>query len=139
MWLIYFSLKSDEETLANKNVETSVPTILVAPINATGLSENQKGFANGMTESMVSTLASFKGVRVLSSNTSYHSKNRNMTDQSIKDEYGVNFIIRGSMQVIGNNARLNLQISDLESAGISFSKKKDFNLIDIFNVQDELK
>ena len=61
-----------------------------------------------------------------------------MTDQDIRDQYGVNFIIRGSMQVIGDNARLNLQMSDLEASTISVSKKKDFALTNIFNVQDEL-
>ena len=136
--LIYFSSTSDKEILANKRKDTSVPTILVAPIDAKGLSENQKGFANGITESMISTFSSFKGVRVLSSNTSYHTVKNKMTDQDIRDEYGVNFIIRGSMQVIGDNARLNLQMSDLETSTISVSKKKDFALTNIFNVQDEL-
>ena len=61
-----------------------------------------------------------------------------MTDQAIRDEYGVNFIIRGSMQVMGKNARLNLEISDLKIGEIVETKKRDFILDEIFKVQDEL-
>ena len=42
------------------------------------------------------------------------------------------------MQVMGNNARLNLEITDLDASKVSVSKKKDFKLDDIFKVQDEL-
>ena len=119
-------------------MDTSKPVILVAPIKAVGLSDDQKGFARGITESMISTFASYKGLRVLSSSTSYHSEKTNMTDQAIRDEYGVNFLIRSSIQVMGKNARLNLEISDLKIGEIVETAKRDFVMDEIFKVQDEL-
>jgi len=136
--LIYFILIPNQETIQNKSVGSSVPKILVSPINATGVSGDIISFANGVTESMISTFASYNGVRVLSSSTSNYSKKAKMTDQDIRDQYGVNYIIRGSIQVMGENARLNLQVSDLKASEITVAKKKDFNLQDIFKVQDEL-
>ena len=134
---LMFSLNGEEEKITEFQ-ETSKPVILVTPIKASGLSEDQQGFARGITESMISTFASYNGLRVLSSSTSYHSEKTNMTDQAIRDEYGVNFIIRGSMQVMGKNARLNLEISDLKIGEIVETKKRDFILDEIFKVQDEL-
>ena len=61
-----------------------------------------------------------------------------MLDNSIREDYGVDYLIRGSMQVMGNNARLNLEITDLKAAKVTLSKKKDFNMEDIFKVQDDL-
>ncbi len=61
-----------------------------------------------------------------------------MNDQSLADNYGVNYIIRGSMQVMGQNARLNLEITDIDSSEIVISKKEDFNLDNIFAVQDKM-
>ena len=119
-------------------IDTSKPVIMVAPIKAVGLSDDQKGFARGITESMISTFASYKGLRVLSSSTSYHSEKTNMTDQAIRDEYGVNFIIRSSIQVMGKSARLNLEISDLKIGEIVETKKRDFVMDEIFKVQGEL-
>lgn len=136
--LIYFMLIPNQHTIENKSVGSSVPKILVSPINATGVSGDIISFANGVTESMISTFASYNGVRVLSSSTSNYSKKAKMTDQAIRDQYGVNYIIRGSIQVMGENARLNLQVSDLKASEITVAKKKDFNLQDIFKVQDEL-
>ena len=127
-----------QQTIENKSVGSSVPKILVSPINATGVSGDIISFANGVTESMISTFASYNGVRVLSSSTSNYSKKAKMTDQDIRDQYGVSYIIRGSIQVMGENARLNLQVSDLKAFEITVAKKKDFNLQDIFKVQDEL-
>jgi tetratricopeptide (TPR) repeat protein len=61
-----------------------------------------------------------------------------MTDQAIRDEYGVNFLIRSSIQVMGKSARLNLEISDLKIGEIVETKKRDFVMDEIFKVQDEL-
>ena len=136
--VFFFITSNENDTKKTLVMDTSKPVIMVAPIKATGLSEDQKGFARGITESMISTFGSYNGLRVLSSSTSYHSEKTNMTDQAIRNEYGVNFIIRGSMQVMGKNARLNLEISDLKIGEIVEAKKRDFILDDIFKVQDEL-
>ena len=134
----FFMLNREEEVAAIEEMGSSIPSILVMPLKATGLSEDQKGFANGLTESMISALSSYKAIRVLSSNTSFHAEKLGMTDESIAEEYKVNFLVRGSMQVMGNNGRLNLQIVDLTKREVVVTKKRDFELSDIFSVQDEM-
>ena len=134
----FFMLNREEEVAAVEEMGSSVPSILVMPLKATGLSEDQKSFANGLTESMISALSSYKAIRVLSSNTSFHAEKLGMTDESIAKEYKVNFLVRGSMQVMENNGRLNLQIVDLNKKEVVVTKKRDFELSDIFSVQDEM-
>ena len=121
-----------------KIVSSSKPVILVMPIKSSGLSEDQKGFANGVTESMIATLSGYHAIKVLSSSTSFHAEKTKMLNDTLRDEFGVNYLIRGSMQVMGNNARLNLEITDLEASKVSVSKTQDFKLDNIFKVQDEL-
>ena len=134
----FFMLDREEEVAAVEEMGSSVPSILIMPLKATGLSEDQKSFANGLTESMISALSSYKAIRVLSSNTSFHAEKLGMTDESIAEEYKVNFLVRGSMQVMENNGRLNLQIVDLNKKEVVVTKKRDFELSDIFSVQDEM-
>ena len=117
---------------------SSKPRILVMPIKTSGLAEDQTGFGNGITESMIATLSGYKAITVLSSSTSFHAEKISMIDESIRDEFGVDYLIRGSMQVMGKNARLNLEITDLNASKVTVSKKRDFELDDIFGVQDEL-
>ena len=71
------------------------------PIKTSGLAEDQTGFGNGITESMIATLSGYKAITVLSSSTSFHAEKISMIDESIRDEFGVDYLIRGSMQVMG--------------------------------------
>ena len=107
-------------------------------MKTSGLSEDQQGFARGITESMISTFSRYTGIRVLSSSTSFHVAENNITDEEIREEYGVNFVIRGSMQVMGNNARLNVEVTDLKIGEVVKTEKRDFELSTIFKVQDEI-
>ena len=134
----YFNPTNNNNSKVSKIETSSKPIILVAPIKASGLSDNQKGFANGITESMISTLTQYKSINVLSSSTSFHTQKIEMLDKDIRDSYGVDYIVRGSMQVMGNSARLNLEITDLKTEKVKVSKKKDFKLDEIFQIQDEL-
>ena len=134
----FFMFNGGEDVQVAEVQETSKPVILVASVNATGLSEDQQGFANGMTESMISTFSTYKGIRVLSSSTSTHVAENNMSDEDIRNEYGVNFVVRSSMQVMGDNARLNIEVTDLKIGEVVKTEKRDFALSDIFNIQDEM-
>ncbi len=138
MGVLYFNTSGDNDKQSAALETSSKPILLIMPIETSGLSDDQKGFARGITESMISTLSSYQAIKVLSSSTSYHAQKMEMFDNSIREDYGVDYLIRGSMQVMGNNARLNLEINDLKAAKVTLSKKKDFNMEDIFSVQDEL-
>ena len=137
-YLLYFPSSQVSTSEEATFQETSRPTVLVAPLKASGLGSDMKGFADGVTESMVSAFSTYKGVKVLSSNTSFHTIEKNMTDDQMRSEYGVKFIIRGSIQVMGENARLNLEVTDTAVGEVVATKKRDFELNDIFIVQDEM-
>ncbi len=134
----YLNTSSENDKQSAALESSSNPILLIMPIETSGLSDDQKGFARGITESMISTLSSYQAIKVLSSSTSFHAQKTEMLDNAIRDDYGVDYLIRGSMQVMGNNARLNLEITDLKASKVTLSKKKDFKMEDIFKVQDEL-
>jgi class 3 adenylate cyclase/TolB-like protein len=135
---MYFYNSGKNEKQVTTLETSSKPILLIMPIETSGLTDDQKGFARGITESMISTLSTYQAIKVLSSSTSFHAQKTEMLDNAIREDYGVDYLIRGSMQVMGNNARLNLAITDLKAAKVTLSKKKDFNMDEIFKVQDEL-
>ena len=136
--IFYFNTSSQNEKQSAALETSSKPILLIMPIETSGLSDDQQGFARGITESMISTLSSYQAIKVLSSSTSFHAQKTEMLDNAIRDDYGVDYLIRGSMQVMGDNARLNLEITDLKASKVTLSKKKDFKMEDIFSVQDEI-
>ena len=84
---MHFTLHLIVKPIVGKRA-SSKPVILVMPIKSSGLSENQKGFANGVTESMIATLSGYQAIKVLSSSTSFHAEKTKMINKTIKDELG---------------------------------------------------
>ncbi len=136
-YFFFINNGKNESTGFSKEI-SSKPKILVLPIKAFGTSEEQKGLIRGITESMISTLAQYNGIIVLTSGTSFYADENNVSEAVMSKEYGVDYLIRGTLQLLGKNARINLQISDLNSSVVSMSKKKDFKFSELFEVQDQL-
>ncbi len=134
--------KNDQFKENSMNVDkvpfSSFPIVLVSPIRASGLSESQSELAKGFTESMIATLASYDGVTVLSSSTSYYAQKYQMLDEELKREFGVDHVIRGSIQVVEKKGRLNLEITDVKTGKVIGSQQRDFDLSEIFVVQDQM-
>ena len=87
----YLNPQTDESTNTLILETSSKPRILVMPIKTSGLAEDQTGFGNGITESMIATLSGYKAITVLSSSASFHAEKTKMVDESIRNEFGVVF------------------------------------------------
>ena len=138
---LFFSGLLDTEKKIDKDsavLSLSIPTILVYPFEDLSNTENTKGISPALTESMISSLSKYIGIRVLSGTTSNHAKNNQYSEVQIKKEYNANFIIKGTIQTVLNQSRLNLQLVDLKQNKVVWSDKNDFDLKDIFKVQDEI-
>ena len=122
----------------NKISNLSIPTILVYPFEDLSNIENTKGISPALTESMISSLSKYIGIRVLSGTTSQHAKKNEYSELQIQKEYNANFIIKGTIQTVLNQSRLNLQLVDLKQNKVVWSDKKEFDLKDIFKVQDKI-
>ena len=138
---LFFSGIMDTETKLNKDSTVSslsIPTILVYPFENLSNTDNTKGISPALTESMISSLSKYIGIRVLSGTTSQHAKKNNYSETQFRDEYNADYVIRGSIQTIVNQSRINLQLVDLKQNKVVWSDKEEFDLKDIFRVQDNI-
>ena len=138
---LFFSGILDTETKLNKDSTVSslsIPTILVYPFENLSNTDNNKGISPALTESMISSLSKYIGIRVLSGTTSQHAKKNNYSETQFRDEYNADYVIRGSIQTIVNQSRINLQLVDLKQNKVVWSDKEEFDLKDIFRVQDNI-
>ena len=138
---LFFSGMLNTETKLDKNSTVSslsIPTILVYPFEDLSNTENTKGISPALTESMISSLSKYIGIRVLSRTTSQHAKNNNYSIKQFIDEYNADYVIKGSIQTILNQSRINLQLVDLKQNKVVWSDKEEFDLKDIFKVQDNI-
>ncbi len=129
-------------TQINKSKSTSdissLNTILVYPFKNITDPENKNRFSEALTESMVGSLSRYKGIRTLSSSTSFFVKENEMSPSEIFNKYAVNFIVTGSIQTFGDNSRINLELTDAKKDTVVWSNKIDFEISDIFKAQEKI-
>ena len=115
------------------------PSVLVIPFeNQTGNKENDF-VGMGITSNIISTLSLNEQLHIPSTNIGKFIQENNLIDQEIKEKYGIQYILRGSVQGVQGNYRVNVQMSDLSKKEMIWSKIYDFrNNNDIFEIQDEL-
>ncbi len=138
--LFFSGVFEKENKIDNDNAIStlSIPTILVYPFENLSNADDTKGISPALTESMISSLSKYIGIRVLSGTTSQHAKKNNYSETQFRDEYNADYVIKGSIQTIINQSRLNLQLVDLKQNKVVWSDKEEFDLKDIFKVQDNI-
>ena len=96
-------------------------------------------FINGVMEAILDNLAKVKDleVRPRTSVEQYRSNKTKMIPQ-IARELGVNYIIEGSGQKIGNQVSLYIQLIEASSNKHLFSHQYNMKLENIFNLQSEV-
>ena len=137
--IVYYNSKV-QVTDNNKTVLTAdKPSVLVMPFeNQTGKKGNDF-IGMGITSNIISTLSLNEQLLIPSSNIGKFIQENNLIDQEIKEKYGIQYILRGIVQGIQGNFRVNVQMSDLSKKEMIWSKIYDFrNNNDLFEIQDEL-
>ena len=117
---------------------SSLNTILVYPFKNNSNTDVKDNLSEALTESMIGSLSKYKGIKILSSSTSFYAKENNLDSTKISKELGVNYIVRGSIQTFGNNSRINLELTDAKEDTVVWSNNIDFASSDIFKAQDEM-
>ena len=130
----FFSRQTGE--IEKSNIVSNKPIILVKPFSSS--SEDDDLASQAITESLISSLSQYVGVRTLASSTSYAAKQKAYSDADLMEKFGVNFVVSGSIQTFGANSRLFAEISDLKTNQALMSIKEDFKLEEIFDVQDKI-
>ena len=142
----YFSLFSlSENVLHQASTETdsraavsSQPVILVYPFEDLGASEKRDNFSAAFTESMISSLSRYSRISVLSSSTSTDAKIKAANDASIREMYNADYVVRGSIQTLSDQSRIQMQLTDLKLNTVIWTDKVDFLSSQIFEVQDKI-
>ena len=80
----------------------------------------------------------YGGINTLSSSTSYAILEKSFSDENLRKEFDVSFVISGNIQTFGTTSRLFVELADLRTQQALMSINKDFKLEHIFEVQDEI-
>ena len=123
---------------ASPQVSVRKPSIAVLPfINMSGDSE-QEFFADGLTEDIITELSRFRQLLVISRNAVFVHKGKPIKAQQIAREFGVDYVVEGSVRKAADRVRVTVQLIDGETETHIWAERYDRKLEDIFAIQDEV-
>jgi adenylate cyclase len=114
------------------------PSIAVLPlVNMSGDPE-QEFFADGLTEDIITELSRFRDLLVISRNSTFVHKGKAVKVQEVAREFGVDYVLEGSVRKAGDRIRVTVQLIDAETDRHIWAERYDRKLEDIFALQDEM-
>src|ERR1700692_2622802 len=114
------------------------PSIAVLPFaNMSGDAE-QEFFADGLTEDIITELSRFHDLLVISRNSTFVHKGKAVKVQEVAREFGVDYVLEGSVRKAGDRIRVTVQLIDAETDRHIWAERYDRKLEDIFAIQDEM-
>jgi adenylate cyclase len=115
-----------------------VPSIAVLPfLNMSGDPE-QEFFADGLTEDIITELSRFRDLLVISRNSAFVYKGKAVKVQEVAREFGVDYVVEGSVRKAGDRVRVTVQLIDAGVDRHVWAERYDRRLEDIFAIQDEV-
>jgi len=114
------------------------PAVAVLPFDDLNGGSDGSYFVDGIIEELILELSRFPELLVIARNSSFAFRDQNMDPRTIADKLGVQYIVTGSLKRAERRIRLNVQLSEAESGTNLWAERYDRDLIDIFELQEEL-
>ena len=117
---------------------TRKPSIAVLPLANMSGDPEQEFFADGLTEDIITELSRFHDLLVISRNSTFTYKGRAVKVQDVAREFGVDYVLEGSVRKAGGRIRVTVQLIDARTDLHIWAERYDRELEDIFTIQDEM-
>jgi adenylate cyclase len=114
------------------------PSIAVLPFDNLSGDPNQEYFSDGITEHIITSLSKVPYLFVIARNSTFSLKNKSVKVQQIAEEFGVRYILEGSVQRSGDRVRITAQLIDATGGYHLWADSFDRKIDDIFSLQDEI-
>ena len=114
------------------------PSIAVLPFEPVGDDPDQSYFSDGITEDIITELSRFPGLFVIARNSSFAYHDRSGDPADLHREFGVRYVVKGSVRKSGNRVRVTAQLIEADSGKNIWAERYDRELTDIFALQDDL-
>jgi adenylate cyclase len=123
---------------AGATADSKKPSIAVLPlVNMSGDPE-QEFFADGLSEDIITELSRFHDLLVISRNSTFVYKGKAVKVQEVAREFGVDYVLEGSVRKAGDRIRVTVQLIDAETDRHIWAERYDRQLEDVFAIQDEM-
>ena len=100
--------------------------------------DEQEYFCEGFSDDLLSMLARFNKLVVISSHASFAYREKSKSFKEIGRELGVRYIIHGSVRKLGPKMRITANLISTEHENSIWSNNYDLSIDEVFDVQDKI-
>jgi DNA-binding SARP family transcriptional activator/TolB-like protein len=111
----------------------------VMPFRLVGLPDEDAHLAPGLADEITNALSRFRWMFIVSSNSLGRFAADNRDEAAIRREFGLDFLLDGSVQRSGSRIRISLRLLDLRANNqIVWARRFDRETNDLLSLQDEI-
>jgi len=111
----------------------------VLPLRLVGMSEEDAHLAPGLAEEITTALSRFRWMFVVSATSLGRFAAEQPDEAAIRRDFGLDFLLDGSVQRVGDRIRINMRLLDLRAASqIVWARRFDRQTNDLLSLQDEI-
>ena len=114
------------------------PSVAVLPFANMSSDPEQEFFADGLTEDIITGLASMPWLFVIARNSTFVYKGAAVDVRQVGRDLGVAYVLEGSVRRAGNRLRVTGQLIDAASGKHIWAERIDGALEDVFDLQDQV-
>ena len=133
--------KSETATIRAKKAEPSLaekPSIAVLPFDNMSGDPEQEHFVDGIIEELIAGLSLNSMLSVISRNSTFFYKGKQINIRRISQELGARYIVEGSFRKSGNEIRITAQLIDSSTDRHLWTKTYAREMKNIFSLQGEI-
>jgi DNA-binding SARP family transcriptional activator/TolB-like protein len=111
----------------------------VMPFRLIGMPDEDAHLAPGLADEITNALSRFRWMFIVSSNSLGRFAAEQRDEAAIRREFGLDFLLDGSVQRAGNKMRISLRLLDLRANNqIVWARRFDRDADDLLSLQDEV-
>lgn len=112
--------------------------LAVIPFEVTGGDEEQRYFADGLTDDLIVELARFKKLFLISRSATSSYEPRTVDPRIVGRELGVKYVLVGQVRRMGGKVRISIRLIDAESGKNLWAERYARPWTELFDLLDEL-
>ena len=117
---------------------TYTATVAVFPFDEMSGDAEERYFADGITEDLITALSRHTDLRVIARNSTFAYRDRMGDIRTIARELDATHVVEGSVRRAGERVRVTPQLIEAETGHHIWAERYDRDLADVFEVQDEI-
>jgi TolB-like protein/class 3 adenylate cyclase/Flp pilus assembly protein TadD len=114
------------------------PSVAVLPFANLNRDPEEDYFADGITEDIITALSKNRWLTVIARNPAFAFRDTKDSIRTIGQKLDAEYIVTGSVRKAGTRARISAQVVEAESELSVWSERFDRDVVDIFDLQDEI-